>query len=154
MPNIDALVALRTNASVAHYRAVELGMGIGGLATYLVALGTDLIPVDIGIRHQVDIWMAYHPDVRSVARVATFIDWLRTLFDPKRYPWFGDEFIHPREFATADHSELTRPIFRLSGARPGRQGASRLTFSATKSADLSISSRQDTPPARAQPSGA
>ena len=97
IPNIDALVALRTNASLAHGRAVELGMGIGGLPTYIVPLGTDLIPVDIGIRHQVDIWMAYHPDVRSVARVATFIDWLRTLFDPKRYPWFGDEFIHPRE---------------------------------------------------------
>ena len=111
MPNIDALVALRTNASVAHYRAVELGMGIGGLATYLVALGTDLIPVDVGIRHQVDIWMAYHPDVRSVARVATFIDWLRTLFDPKRYPWFGDQFIHPREFATAISFRADRPIF-------------------------------------------
>ena len=35
-------------------------------------------------------------------RVAIFIDWLRTLFDPKRYPWFGDEFIHPREIATAN----------------------------------------------------
>jgi hypothetical protein len=21
------------------------------------------------------------------------------LFDPKRYPWFADEFIHPRELA-------------------------------------------------------
>ena len=64
------------------------------------------MPVDIGIRHQVDIWMTYHPDVRSVRRVAVFIDWLRTLFDPKRYPWFGDEFIHPREFTKAMPSEF------------------------------------------------
>jgi hypothetical protein len=35
--------------------------------------------------------------VRSVRRVAVFIDWLRTLFDPKIYPWFGDEFIHPAD---------------------------------------------------------
>ena len=55
-----------------------------------------------------------HPDVRSVARVATFIDWLRTLFDPKRYPWFGDQFIHPREFAAANHhSQLTGRFFDL-----------------------------------------
>jgi hypothetical protein len=31
--------------------------------------------------------------------VSFFIDWLRTLFDPKLYPWFGDEFIHPRDLA-------------------------------------------------------
>ena len=113
MPNIDALVALRTNASLAHGRAVELGMGIGGLATYIAALGTELVPVDIGIRHQVDIWMTYHPDVRSVGRVAAFIDWLRTLFDPKRYPWFGDEFIHPREFSKVVHPDFTASLLHL-----------------------------------------
>ena len=36
-----------------------------------LAIGTDLIPLDIDIRHQVDIWMTYHPDARSIsARVA------------------------------------------------------------------------------------
>jgi DNA-binding transcriptional LysR family regulator len=118
MPSIESLVTLRTNASVAHYYAVELGMGIGGLGTYLVALGTELIPVDIGIRHHVDIWMTYHPDARSIGRVATYIDWLRTLFDPKRYPWFGDEFIHPREIAggaAITPAAQLAPIFRRSG---------------------------------------
>ena len=99
LPNIEGIVALRTNASTAHAFAIELGIGIGGLPTYFSALGTDLIPVDIGVRHQVDIWMTYHPDVRSIRRVSVFIDWLRGLFDPKRYPWFGDKFIHPSEFA-------------------------------------------------------
>jgi DNA-binding transcriptional LysR family regulator len=118
MPSIEGLVTLRTNTSVAHYYAVELGMGIGGLGTYLVALGTDLIPVDIGVRHHVDIWMTYHPDVRSIGRVATYIDWLRTLFDPKRYPWFGDEFIHPREIAGAvapGPAAALLPILRRGG---------------------------------------
>ena len=72
MPSIEGMVALRTNASTAHLCAVELGMGIGGLPTYIVAIGTDLIPIDIGIRHQVDIWMTYHPDARSIRRVAAF----------------------------------------------------------------------------------
>ena len=46
--------------------------------------------------------MTYHPDARSIRRVSLFIDWLKTLFDPKRYPWFGDEFIHPRELLGRD----------------------------------------------------
>lgn len=99
LPNIEGIVALRTNASTAHAFAIELGIGIGGLPTYFSALGTNLIPLDIGVRHQVHIWMTYHPDVRSIRRVSIFIDWLRSLFDAKRYPWFGDKFIHPNEFA-------------------------------------------------------
>jgi DNA-binding transcriptional LysR family regulator len=110
IPNIEGLVALRTNGSFVHLCAVELGMGIGGLGTYIVAIGTDLIPIDVGIRHQVDIWMTYHPDARSIRRVAVFIDWLRTLFDPKRYPWFGDEFIHPRELVAPGAAPPVAPV--------------------------------------------
>lgn len=97
LPSIEGLLALRTNASTAHAFAVDLGIGIGGLPTYMTAFDLELVPIDIGIKHHVDIWMTYHPDVRSIRRVSMFIDWLRTLFDPKRYPWFGNEFIHPRE---------------------------------------------------------
>lgn len=122
MSNIDALVALRTNASFAHLCAVELGMGIGGIATYISALGTDLVPLDVGIHHQVDIWMTYHPDVRSIRRVADFIDWLRSLFDPKRYPWFGDEFIHPRELGNLARPALDPPILPIL-KRTGRLAA-------------------------------
>ena len=97
VPSTEGFVAFRTNTSTAHAYAIDLGMGIGALPTYVMALGTDLVPVDIGVRHQLDIWMTYHPDARSVRRVSAFIDWLRTLFDAKRYPWFGDDFIHPNE---------------------------------------------------------
>ena len=41
--------------------------------------------------------MTYHPDARALRRVSIFMDWLKTLFDSKRYPWFADEFVHPRE---------------------------------------------------------
>jgi len=74
--SIEGIVALRTNTSTAHGRAIELGMGIGGLPTYIMALGSDLIPLDIGVKHQVDIWMTYHPDARDIQRVSLFIDWL------------------------------------------------------------------------------
>jgi DNA-binding transcriptional LysR family regulator len=113
IPNIEGLVALRTNASFAHLCAVELGIGIGGLGTYIAVIGTDLVPIDIGVRHQVDIWMTYHPDVRSIRRVDAFIDWLRALFDPKRYPWFGDEFIHPRDLVGSSGSRPIRSLLPL-----------------------------------------
>jgi DNA-binding transcriptional LysR family regulator len=99
MPSIEGIVALRTNSSTAHFQAIELGLGIGALPTYVIAFAPDLIPVDIGVQYPVDVWIAYHPDARSVRRVASFIDWLRALFDANRYPWFSDEFIHPRELA-------------------------------------------------------
>lgn len=110
--DIEGLVAVCTNASAAHFYAVELGVGIGALPTYAGPLGANLVPVDIGFQHHIDIWMTYHPDIRNVRRVAAFIDWLRSLFDAKKYPWFGDEFIHP--------SQLTKPdsLARVDISRP------------------------------------
>lgn len=112
-PTIEGVVALRTNASTALACAIEFGLGIGPLPTYIVAIGTDLVPVDLGVRHQVDIWMTYHPDARSTPRVSVFIDWLKTIFDAKKYPWFGDEFIHPRELAKTYAPKLNRTLLNL-----------------------------------------
>jgi DNA-binding transcriptional LysR family regulator len=116
MPNIEGIVALRTNSSTAHFHAIELGLGIGGLPTYAIAFAPQLIPVDFGVQHQVDIWLAYHPDARSVRRVSSFIDWLRSLFDSNRYPWFSDKFIHPRELAKLHAAEPRSAAFRLPTA--------------------------------------
>lgn len=121
LESIEGLVGLRTNSSMAHGRAIELGMGIGGLPTYIMALGSDLIPIDVGVKHQVDIWMTYHPDVRGIRRVSFFMDWLKTLFDPKRNPWFGDEFIHPNALIGREPPPATTDtVFGLSQTKPRR----------------------------------
>ena len=118
LPSIEGIVALRTNTSTAHGRAIELGMGIGGLPTYIMALGSELIPIDIGLKHPVEIWMTYHPDARGVSRVSFFMDWLKTLFDPKRNPWFADEFIHPNELIGREPPpEKTPGVFGLTNRR-------------------------------------
>ena len=114
LESLEGIVMVRTNSSTAHFYAIELGVGLGGLPTYALALGADLIPVDIGLQFSLDIWMTYHPDARSIRRVSVFIDWLRTLFNPARYPWFKDEFIHPSKLRPVETparvSRLRMPI--------------------------------------------
>ncbi|MSU88325.1 LysR family transcriptional regulator [Rhodobacteraceae bacterium 2CG4] len=100
--DIEGVVGIRTNSSAAHFYAVERGAGIGGLPTFASALGADLVPIDIGVHHRIDIWMTYHPDARRTPRIATIIDWLIGAFDASKYPWFRDEFIHPSAFGEFD----------------------------------------------------
>lgn len=93
-------VSLRSNVASAHYWSIAKGAGIGMLATYGPVLGAQLIPLDIeGANQSLDIWMAYHPDVKRIARVKRTIDWIVQSFDPQRFPWFRDEFVHPDKLA-------------------------------------------------------
>jgi len=70
---------------------------MGFLPTSLVALGADLVAVDLGVHHHADLWLAYHKEFRSSDRHKIVIDWIKKIFDPKTYPCFRDEFIHPND---------------------------------------------------------
>lgn len=98
LADVEGIVSLRTNLSSALLYAVEKGAGIGALPTYSAALGAPILPVDIGIQHSLDIWMTYHPDARRTQRNVLVADWIKRIFDPEKFPWFRDEFIHPSEF--------------------------------------------------------
>lgn len=94
-------IALKINVSSAYYWAIAKGAGIGLLPTYASAIGARVVPVDNLGRYSLDIWLTYHPDVERIERVRRTIDWVRAAFDPKRYPWFQDAFIHPRDLPSA-----------------------------------------------------
>lgn len=91
---------LRTcsNSSTAHYFNVAMGLGLGLLPTYATIAGGTVIPIDCGLRASQDIWLAYHADANHIPRVRKMIDWLIQAFSYKRYPWFADEFVHPKDF--------------------------------------------------------
>jgi len=102
-PKIDlgrGHVGVRTNVSSGHYSVIAAGAGIGVLPTYISAIGSTLIPVDIEGMPEVwhDIWLVYHPDAKRIARVRFMIDWLIEAFSPQRFPWFADKCLHPRDF--------------------------------------------------------
>jgi len=69
------------------------------LPTYTHIMGAQALPIDIGLRVHYDIWLTYHADAKRIGRVRRVIDWLVASFDPREFPWFRDEFIHPTELA-------------------------------------------------------
>ncbi len=99
-------VALKTNVSSAHTLAVANGAGIGWLPTYVSALGTGLIPVECGLNFRLDVWLTYHPDNDRVPRVRAAIDWIRACFDTRAFPFFGEEFVHPRDLPLMGKYEM------------------------------------------------
>ncbi|EKS31813.1 LysR family transcriptional regulator [Afipia clevelandensis] len=104
-------VAMRTNVSSAHVWAVAKGAGIGWLPTYVPAIVGGLVPLDIGIQFQFDIWLTYHPDVKRIPRVKKLIDWTIEAFNGRNFPWFRDEFVHPSELPTQYKGEPLANLF-------------------------------------------
>jgi DNA-binding transcriptional LysR family regulator len=94
---MPGLVAIRTNTSSAHYWAVARGAGIGLLPTYARAMTKRVVPVDMELKLRREIYLVYHPDSRRSKPVQQAVEWLRQSFDPQRYPWFSDSFVHPND---------------------------------------------------------
>jgi len=96
----SGMVALRNNAGSAHFSSVVNGAGIGALPTYVQALGANLVPLHLGtgVTHAYDIWLTYRADAKRIPRIGRTIEWIMQIFDPRRFPWFRDEFIHPDRF--------------------------------------------------------
>ena len=97
------VVKFRTNVSSALVWAISKGAGIGWLPTYIHAISRKLTPIDLGLNFPFDIWLTYHPDAARIPRVRRLIDWTVAAFDPKKFPWFRDEFIHPYDLPTEYH---------------------------------------------------
>jgi DNA-binding transcriptional LysR family regulator len=92
------LIAMEANTSSAHYWAIARGVGIGILPTYARAITKRVIPIDMEIKLRRDIWLVYHPDIKRSKLHMEAVAWLRAAFDPIRYPWFANEFVHPSHF--------------------------------------------------------
>jgi DNA-binding transcriptional LysR family regulator len=105
------LVAMRTNVSSANYWAVAHGAGIGVFPTYACALGGKIIPLEVDLRWSYDIWLSYHATSGRIPRVRHMIDWLVEAFNPGKYPWFKDEFIHPQQLKTVYMGEPLTHLF-------------------------------------------
>ena len=91
------LLVMKTNTATCNYWAVAKGAGIGLFPTYAYAIGAQIFPLQIDLHKEIDIWLAYHPGSHRIARCRRMIDWIVEAFNPSKFPWFRDEFIHPTE---------------------------------------------------------
>ncbi|MDA9431004.1 LysR family transcriptional regulator [Bradyrhizobium sp. CCBAU 51627] len=113
LKSLEGIVGIKTNSSVGVLYAVERGAGIGFLPTVAIALGAPLVAVDLGVSHHADLWLTYHKEFRASERHKVVVDWLKQIFDPKTYPCFRDEFIHPN--ALVPMMTSVREAFGLTG---------------------------------------
>src|SRR3984893_18061711 len=97
--SLEAIVGISTNSSVAVLYAIARGAGVGFLPTSAIALGAPLVAIDLGINHHMDLWLTYHKEFRNSDRHKIVINWLKSIFDPKVYACFRDEFIDPNDLA-------------------------------------------------------
>ena len=84
------------------------GAGIGVFPTYASALGGKIIPLEVELRRRCDIWLSDHPGNGRIARIQ---HWLVDTFNPAKFPWFKDEFIHPSEFKGVYKGETLTQLF-------------------------------------------
>lgn len=88
--------ALFTNQSTFLARAVQAGVGIALMPTYMVIDDESLIPIDIGLRLPLKLFASYRREQAVKQPVRTTLNYLREcIFDPKSMPWFDDNFILP-----------------------------------------------------------
>jgi DNA-binding transcriptional LysR family regulator len=118
LDSLEGIVGISTNSSVVLLYAVEQGAGIGFLPTSTIALGAPLVAIDLGIDYHVDLWLAYHRQFRHSDRHKLVIAWLKSIFDPKVYACFRDEFIHPNDLVPLMVG--SRENFGLRGYAPPR----------------------------------
>lgn len=113
-------VSVRSNVSSAHLWAVAHGAGIGMLPTYAHAITGNLVPIDLPCVVAQDIWLTYHPDGNKIRRVRRLIDWTIDAFAPRMFPWFRDDFIHPKDLPD---SIMGQPIASwFEGMKAANQG--------------------------------
>jgi hypothetical protein len=60
-----------------------------------------VVPLDIGLYRPVTIWLAYYPDAGRVPQVRQILGWITESFDPRKFSWFRDEYIHPTDPPTS-----------------------------------------------------
>jgi len=111
-------VTFSTNSSLAACHAVQAGVAIAALPSYIYLTSPDFVPVlpdkqfyEMGIYLNFSAAAAERPEVRSL------IDFLKFgVFDKLRQPWFADDFEPACEQWREIHLKHLRDI-RLSGPR-------------------------------------
>lgn len=90
--------ALFTNQSAFLAKCVREGVGIALMPTYLVLVDEEIVPLDLGISVPAKLFASYRRERVANQPVRATLDFLRSVvFDVRRMPWFGEEFLFPEQ---------------------------------------------------------
>ncbi|HEY3799746.1 MAG TPA: LysR family transcriptional regulator [Caulobacteraceae bacterium] len=89
---------LLTNSSMAMVAAIKHGVGIGTIPTYFAHYDPELVLLDLEPMGHPTLFLRHDPAVVRQSRVQKVKDWLISVFDPARQPWFRADYVHPRDY--------------------------------------------------------
>ena len=104
----ESFVPIRSNSALSVYWAVMTGMGIAAMPTYARAVSKHLIPLDVPLQLRFDLWYYYHEEARHSPASRATVDWLKEAFDSSQFPWFAEQFVHPRDFGRTATGKVVR----------------------------------------------
>lgn len=88
--------SLLTNQSTPLAEAVKRDAGIALLPTYVTLIDECFVPLDLGMRFQLPVFLSYQRDALVRWPVRAVLDFLRaTVFDRRLMPWFADQYESP-----------------------------------------------------------
>ena len=87
---------LFTNLTGCLAESVRLGAGIALLPTYAAVVDHDFVPIEVGVRFTIPIYVSYQRDAVKKWPVRSTLDFIRNhVFDKKNMPWFREGFAAP-----------------------------------------------------------
>ncbi|MFN4184276.1 MAG: LysR family transcriptional regulator [Hyphomonas sp.] len=95
--------AFVSNSGTALIHACAAGGGVAILPSYVAAIDSRIVPLDLPEIAPIQFWVAYTERFRRLPEGQLFIDWLRKRFEEPDAMWFREEFIHPREVFSNVH---------------------------------------------------
>ena len=84
-----------TNSSTALMTLCQRGAGIAVLPSYVMALETNLVPIQMPAAAPIEFWLTYTERVRRNSAGKAAIEWLLSIFNPIENPWFDRDFKDP-----------------------------------------------------------
>ncbi|MEL7040809.1 MAG: LysR family transcriptional regulator [Pseudomonadota bacterium] len=107
-----------TNSSTALMTVCGRGGGIAVLPSYVATLGTNMQPLSLPSVAPIEFWLTYTERVRRNPAGIAAIEWLLSIFNNIKHPWFAKTYVPPANFvdvgqahalthALAPHVELS-----------------------------------------------
>ncbi|HVV34905.1 MAG TPA: LysR family transcriptional regulator [Vitreimonas sp.] len=90
---------VETNCSATLVMSVLAGAGIAYLPTCAAAFIQGIVMLGEAPAASPKLYLVYDPAIARVARAERVLSWLKSIFACQANPWFGEVFVHPREFA-------------------------------------------------------